>query len=53
MFILLRFINNLLITLKAKLYKTKFFYNFYLIIFINIILFLNNINIIKAKEIIN
>jgi hypothetical protein len=52
-FIPLRFASDLLIILEAKLRKAIFFYNIRLIAFINIVLSLNDVNIIKAEEMIN
>ena len=52
-FILLRFTSDLLITLEVKLYKAIFFYNIRLIVFINIVPSFNDVDVIKAEEIIN
>ena len=50
---LLRFTNDPLVTLEAKLRKAIFFYNIRLIVFINIVLSLNDVDIIKAEEMIS
>ena len=52
-FMLLRFASDLLVTLEAKLRKAIFFYNIRLIAFINIVLFLGDVDIIKAEEMIS
>ena len=45
--ILFKFINDLFIILKVKLYKTILFYKFRLIIFINIVSSFDDIDIIR------
>jgi hypothetical protein len=49
----LRFASDLLVTLKAKLRKAIFFYNICLIVFINIVLSLGDVDVIKAEEMIS
>jgi len=48
--ILFKFINDLFIILKVKLYKTILFYKFRLIIFINIVSSFDDIDIIREKR---
>ena len=52
-FMPLRFASDPLVTLEAKLRKAIFFYNIRLITFINIVLSLNDVDTIKAEEMIN
>jgi hypothetical protein len=52
-FMPLRFASDLLVTLEAKLRKAIFFYNIRLIVFINMVPSLNDVDIIKAEEMIS
>ena len=52
-FMPLRFASDLLVILEAKLRKAIFFYNIRLIAFINIVLSLGDVDVIKAEEMIS